>query len=174
MIFENSEVEEKEMKFPVWMTVEIGGVSKKELVALEEGFVVVSNWARDVIKQDAFTVSPIKRTLRLACCEVRDLGFTEDPTFAQLQECLSAFSGELCPAEVGPHLRRQLKDQKKGVMFWLIMKQIADSDGSPSVFRLCRGDGGFGVLDGIYAHSASKWHLGRVVVFVLPDEPSNP
>lgn len=169
MIFENSVKEEKAMKFPVWMEVEIGGVPKEELVALlkSKGF-SVGELARNVIRQDAFTVSPIKRTLKLAHCKVRDLGFTSAPTIIQLQERLIVFGGELCPAEVGPHLRRQIKEQERGDIFWLFMKPIADSDGYRYVFLLYR-DVGSQWLSTDNADPDDQWSLNEDIVFVLAE-----
>jgi len=154
--------------FPVWTMVEIGGVPKEQLVpTLESEGLFVGDWGKDMIKQDAFTVLPEKKLLKLARCTVRDLGFTEVPTTTQLKEAISRFGGQLCPAEVGPHLRRQLKDQANGDCFWLVMEQIMDSDGNPSVFGLHRHVDGKQWLVAGYATPDDRWNLGRVVVFVL-------
>lgn len=161
------------ISFLVWMSIEIGGVPKADVVGLleAEGF-FVGDWAKDMVKQDAFTVLPSKQTLKLARCTVRDLGFTEEPTTEQLKERIKVFGGALCPAEVGPHLRRQLKDQKKGDIFWLVMEQIADSSGHPFVFALDRYDDGRRWLRGRSARPGRRWSLDDEVVFVLASDIS--
>ncbi|HSX24540.1 MAG TPA: hypothetical protein VLG69_01080, partial [Candidatus Andersenbacteria bacterium] len=116
-------------KFDIWITIEIGGISKQEFVPLLEGEgFFVGDWAKDMMKQDAFTVLPNKQNLKLARCKVRDLGFAQIPTTRQLQQQVKELGGLLCPAEVGPHLRRQLKDQPNEDVFWLVMEEMPDSN----------------------------------------------
>ena len=43
---------------------------------------------------------------------------------------------ELCPAEVGPQLRLQYKDQPNGEWILIAMEPITDSDGDLLVFRV--------------------------------------
>src|SRR3989344_2135411 len=164
----NIKVTLERVSFPVWMTVEIGGHPKEELVPLLErdGF-FVSDWAKYMMRQDAFTTLPEQQKLKLARCKVRDLGFTERPTTAQLQQRVKERGGKLCPAELGPHLRRQLKDQRNGDIFWLVMEQIADSRGDPRVFELYRDDDGERRFVGSCVNPGVRWLLGHEVVFVL-------
>ncbi len=154
------------ISFPVWMEVEIGGIPKDQLLTLlaEEGF-FMSDWAKSILGKEAFTTLPEKKRLKLVCCKVRDLNFTSQPTMAELQERIAAFGGTLCPAEVGPHLRRKFKDQPRGDI-WLIMKQITDSNGHSVIFGLGRHDDGEW-LDTSDAPPDDQWGLGDGVMFVL-------
>lgn len=154
----------------VWMEAEIGGVPKGQLASTleSEGF-FVSDWAKNVMKQETFTVLPGKKLLKLARCPVHALGFTEKPTTTQLQHRILEV-GELCPAELGPHVRRQLKNQPKGDIFWLVMEQIVDSDGLADVFRVRRGADGEQWLSADCAFPVDQWDLDREVVFVLASD----
>lgn len=124
------------VSFPVWMTAEIGGLCAENLITtMESNGISIGHWAKDILGKPAFTTLPEKRTLKLARCKLRDLGFTQQPTTTELQERIKVFGGSLCPAELGPHLRLQFKDQEKGGMCWLLMQQIADSVGNPTSSR---------------------------------------
>lgn len=150
------------------MEVEIGGNPKDQLVSSLESKGFFANYLVDeMVKQDAFVVLGTKKSLKLARCPIRDLGFTEMPTTAQLQQRVVEL-GHLCPAELGLHLRQQLKDQPKGDIFQLVMEQVMDFDGNLNVFELFRhGDGGTQWLGTREAEPDDEWSLECEVVFVL-------
>ena len=151
-----------------WMEVEIGGVPKEQLITnLEnEGF-LVEGCVKSMIRQDAFTVIPEKRVLRLARCTVRDLGFAKSPTTTQLKRCIVELGGQFCPAELGPHLRLHLKNQERRDYFSLVMEQILVPDSGLVVFHLVRDDGGRQWLVPHSANPRGRWFLGPEVGFVL-------
>ena len=119
------------------------------------------------MSQPAFASLTESRTLKLARVKVRDLGFTKTPTTDQIWARIRELGGELCPPQVGPQLRKDFTDQPKGDIFWIAMKQIADSDGSPDVFYLKSNNDGERWLLGRYASPARQWALGSEFVFVL-------
>lgn len=84
---------------------------------------------------------------------VGQLGFPNGATTDQIYEKAEDLGLELCPAEVGPHLRLQYPGKE-----WMLiaMKQITDRFGGPDVFRLdAIGD----QLDlyGCYAEPSRRW-----------------
>ncbi len=172
----NVEIALRRVSFPVWMTIEIGGFPAEQLLTtLQNEGVFVGDAAHDIMKKPVFTTLPHKQIVSLARCKVRDLGFTDVTTTAQLQERIKERSGKLCPAEVGPHLRRQLKDQKKGDVFWIVMEQITDSYGRSSIFELrCRPrDERWLRADSVSVRN--QWNLGDEVVFLTETtQPSTP
>lgn len=155
-------------RFSVWQTIIIGGQSKDELIAaIINSGMFVSDLARDIMGKDTFITLLEPKTVRLARCKVKDLGFVKNPTTTQIFERIKEIGGELCPPEVGPHLRLHLKDQPKGDIFWLAMETITDSDGDPSLFRLARYDSGESGLNTDDVRPDSQWFLE--LVFVLKD-----
>jgi len=71
---------------------------------------------------------------------------------------------ELAPAETGPELRRKLKDQPVGDVFWVGMQPITDRGGDPGVFKLGRdSDGSW--LNGSSAHPDDRWYPGNRFAF---------
>lgn len=154
--------------FDVWQTITIGGKSKDELIAtITNSGMFVSDWARDIMSKDAFVTLPEPRTVRLARCRVKDLGFTKNPTTTQIFARIKEVGGELCSPEVGPHLRLHLKDQPKGDYFWVAMETITASGGYPDLFCLPRRGLGGSWLDADVVHPDDQWPLEDVVVFVL-------
>lgn len=153
--------------FQIWKTISIGGMPEEALLkALEKDGHEVSSWARDMMSKPGFTVAKERESINLARAKVSELGFTEMPTTRELWKRIREI-GELCPAEVGPQLRRQYEDQPKGEVLWVAMEQIADSDGYLSVFLVGRYDGGGRWLYGSYAHPDYRWYLEGGIVFSL-------
>ena len=156
-----------EMKeFLVWRTLTIGGVPKDELqTRLGDGF-FVSDWAEDVMSKPEFITALEPYEIHLARVKVKDLGFKEEPTitelFARIREV-----GDLCPAEVGPHLRIADKDQPKSTWYWVAMDPVTASGGDPDVFSVRRSGGGRRWLDAGGADPGRHWDLEDEVVFCL-------
>lgn len=150
------------------MPLVIGGVSANGLAdQLGAGGNEVSARARDIMPQPAFTTLPKPTTtLDLVWITVRDLGFDEEPTTEELFHRIKEV-GDLCPAEVGPHLRLADKDQQCGSWYWVAMDPITDSDGNSNVWRVGRNVDGARWLDASYAHPRGRWGLDFVIVFVL-------
>lgn len=69
---------------------------------------------------------------------------------------------ELCPAEVGPHLRLKYPGNE-----WMLiaMKQILDRYGNPSVLNL-NSEGSQLKLNGDYAKPSRRWHQGSKFIFL--------
>lgn len=149
------------------VTVTIGGVSKGSLLKrLTDGGYSVSDWARDIIGKPAFTTLPKPIEIELGWITVRDLGFTKEPTTDELFTRIKEV-GDLCPAEVGPHLRLVDSDQQRGTWYWVAMETITDSHGDPLVFSVRRSGGGERWLDAYYANPHVPWYLGSAIVLVL-------
>lgn len=158
-----------------WKTIQVGGVSKKDLVAgLKD---MSSDWAKDIMGKPAFTVAPEQQSVGLVSLSLAELGFTENPRtdeFMTAKFCeewsakhLDGQVIELCTAEDGPHLRLQYDDQPKGDYVWMAMERITGSDGDPIVFYVKRYGDGKRWLFGYYANPGFQWSLGHRIVFRL-------
>ncbi|MEK7501035.1 MAG: hypothetical protein AAB642_02835, partial [Patescibacteria group bacterium] len=153
-------------QFKIWKTPTIGGVPRDELLKLlqNEGH-DVSDWARDIMSQPAFTTSSEASEITLIRIKVKNLGFTYYPTTIQLFARIKEV-GDLCPAEVGPYLCA-LNDQPKGDWFWIAMEPITGPDGDPRVFSVRRRDDGKLWLSAVYTSPGSQWGLECEIVFRL-------
>ena len=150
--------------WPIWKTLLIGGVSKDELSTRlrNKGF-QFSRWADNLMSK--LTTARKPHTVSLVRVTPKDLGFTEMPTTPELFARAKEHGLDLCPAEVGPHLRLALADQQKGDYFWVAMEPIIDLHGNPSVFDLAS-DGGGCLLSAVNADPARRWVLAGGVVFL--------
>lgn len=163
--------------------IEIGGMTEEELKKEienkkdEQGRnYQISSYAESMMKHKDFTVSIQERlknpeTIDLVRLKVRDLGFTENPTTDELYKRAEELGLELCPPEVGPHLRLKYEEvfQREQPMYEYLriaMKQIFGSGGDLSVFRVRRSDDGFWL--GIsWTNPSNRWHLDHEFVFRL-------
>src|SRR5258708_6667307 len=98
--------------------------------------------------------------------KVGDLGFQGSATTDQVYAKAKELGLDLCPAEIGPHLRLKYQDQPYGDYFYIGMPQISGSDGDLDVFRVSHGGGGLW-LDDSWAIPANEWSPGIEFVFSL-------
>lgn len=133
-----------------------------------------SDLAKDILKKTEFSQEKVK--YNLVRFTVKQLGFPNGATTDEIYKKAQDLGLELCPAEVGPHLRLQYPGKE-----WMLiaMKQITDRDGCPNVFYLAW-DGDQLGLGGGYARPSYGWDedawvcfsflqvkLGRFLTFVI-------
>ena len=146
----------------------IGGKTPQQLEAELEarGFKIGGN-ASFMMKSRDFTTEKHQEELQLVRLTAEDLfhdrtSHTMDEAYNKAKE----LGLELCPAEVGPHLRLTYKDQPFLERIYIAMKQIADHDGHFHVFSVERDDVGLW-LDGHWLESCDAC-LERRFVFRVP------
>ncbi len=137
----------------------INSPEKAEKV-LKDKNTYVSDWGHDLILKTEFSQEP--QHYELVQFTVAQLGFPQGATTEEIYERAKQLGLELCPAEVGPHLRLQYSgtDWKA-----IAMKQISDRDGDPRVFYLDAGGAGLNLL-GAYAHPDDGWDSGSGFIFL--------
>jgi hypothetical protein len=142
--------------------IEIGGKTKNQLKAeLQEKNVYVSSYADDLLDSKAFEALSAPEDANLISLTVGDLGFDRGATTDEIYRRAGEYGLELCPSEVGPQLRLSYTGND---WMYIAMKQIADRDGSPSVFRLS-GRGGALWLYAYDAEPSRRWGAGHRFVF---------
>jgi|GEM_PF-2652368 len=170
-----------EQKFAKWRSFLIGGVNKKALLQRVEARFSVGDWAKDLMKRPAFTTQDAEEEIETIILTPADFGYERQPTTTELLDPTrlaewskqnaarlpEGYVVELLPAEVGPHIRDQYKDQPKGEVLWMAMERITDSDGDPDVFRVRRGGDGTQWLCTCSADPGSQWSLDYRLVFRL-------
>lgn len=148
-------------------TVEIGGKSSQQLEAeLKQKSINISSYTEDMLHSPDFTTLKDPQDIDMIRLKVQDLGLPGNPTTDQICARAKELGLELCPAEVGPHLRLKDTDQTMGDWYWIGMKQIADRGGRLHVFRLARDVDGLW-LDDWCALPGGWWPESRFV-FGLP------
>ena len=141
----------------------------------------LSDWGKDILYKTEF--SHEGKAYELARFTLKQLDFPKGATTAEIigtkddldengnhipftSGAMAKLGLELCPAEVGPHLRLQYSG---GEGMLIAMKQIADRDGDPHVFGLSR-DGGQLKLYACNANSANRWTPDEEFVFCFRKE----
>ena len=126
----------------------------------------MSDSARDIMRKPEFTTLTTTLTLNLARVRVGDLGFDNVPNTTELCARIKEV-GDLCPAEVGPHLRWAFRGRPHDDDNILVaMKPIASAGGRPMIFYL-REFENESVLDTHIVIPEDVWPHFVEVVFVL-------
>ncbi len=131
-------------EFKVFKTIKLGTSGLKTANDFrkdikDNGF-KVGDWANDILGKPAFTVATEETELDLVVVSVAELGFKKGATREQIYARAKELGLDLCPAEVGPQLRLQYKDQPNSEWLIIAMEPIADSDGRLKLFFVKRFD----------------------------------
>lgn len=121
--------------------------------------IYISDWGKDIQSKTKF--SRESQTYELVRFTVEQLGFPGGATTDEIYKKAEELGLELCPAEVGPHLRLQYPGKE-----WMLiaMKQISGRDGAPDVFVL--GWGGERLrLSARSAEPSERWYPVSELVF---------
>ena len=147
--------------------VEIGGKSAEQLISeMEAAGINISDYVKLMLKNREFVPGKNPEESTLIRLTVADLGFKSSATTDQIYERAQILGLELCPADTGPNYRLKYQNQPLNEWIYMGMKQIADSGGGPSVFRLGRGVGGLW-LSVRWARPDSEWSPDYKFVFRL-------
>ena len=96
-------------------TVEVGGLTKSQLIQkLQQHSILMNEYGERLLADDKFTTSDTKYSLKTVELTVRNLGFPDGATMPQIFKRASELGLELCPLELGPHLRLEYLDQPEG------------------------------------------------------------
>ncbi|MBI4709002.1 MAG: hypothetical protein HY764_02225 [Candidatus Portnoybacteria bacterium] len=127
--------------------------------ALRQKNIYLTDNGRDILYKTEFSKESQKYELvRFA---VEQLGFPNGATVDEIYEKAESLGLELCPAEVGPHLRLQYPGKE-----WMLiaMKQITNRNGFPDVFDLYTSDEQL-PLNGLDARPSIRWASDHEFVF---------
>ncbi len=148
-----------------FMVIEIG--THKDVKALRSALETsgerIGNWAGDILSKTKLAKS--KQSLELVVMSVKELGFPEGAQYQDICKAADNQGLDLCPAEVGPQLRLQYRDQPKGEWLVIAMEPIKDSDGDADLFSVSRDSVG----RWLHAYDGKPdifWHAGDRFVFV--------
>lgn len=151
-------------------SVEIGGQTAEQLkAALERAGIGIHYYARPLIRRVEFKAAKGPEQINLVRLKVGDLFGDQDVhTTDDIYRKADQLGLELCPAEVGPHLRLKLTDQPINEWLLIAMKQIANSEGRLYVFMLESQGHGDGLLLSYHlAEPTKEWPPECEFVFRL-------
>ena len=124
----------------------------------------VSSEANGILGNPAFTVAVKKIRIDLVIKSVGEIGFKGGATRKQIYGRANELGLDLCPAEVGPQLRLQYKDQPEEEHLIVAMNPIADSGGALELFSVERNDSGLW-LSSYYDDPCIIWYAFIRFVF---------
>lgn len=145
-------------------------LEEREKLDNSEDKIYISDYARSMLQKPEFAVISKPEKINLIKLKVQDLGFSGSATTDEIYKRANELGLELCPPEVGPHLRLNYekvfsREQARGEYFRIGMKQIADSSGNPNVFSVYRDDSGGRWLYNRWAEPEDEWNLESEFVF---------
>ena len=96
-------------------TIEVGGLTKSQLIQkLQQHSIMMNGYGEKLLLNNKVTTSETKYCLKIVELTVRDLGFPDGATMPQIFKRAGELGLELCPLELGPHLRLKHLDQTEG------------------------------------------------------------
>ena len=130
--------------FRVWKTIKLGTHKDVECLksAITDAGFRIGDWASDIMGKPAFTVAREEIEIELFTATVAELGFKGNTRYDVICTRICELGYKLCPAEVGPQLRRQHTDQPINEWLVIAMEAIAYSDGYLCVFYVAHDDEG--------------------------------
>ena len=149
-------------------TIKLGtGLETKDdfIKALKQNEFEVNDWAKNIMGNPEFTAAKKETEERLIILSVADLGFKDGAKIEDIYKRAEELGLEICPAQTGPQLRLQYKDQPMDEYCLIGMKSISDSYGDPYVFSVSRGENGSRLSAG-YGRPDYFYHGGDRFAFV--------
>jgi len=150
-----------------WKTIKLGTHKNADALrkTLEKNY-RIGDWANDILGKSSFVPSVKETEVDLVNISVAELGFKNGATRDKIYDRALELGLELCPAEVGPQLRLQYKNQPKGEWLRVAMDPIADSLGLLDVFFVYHHSGDLW-LNAYSGNPVSFWQDDSRWVFVL-------
>ncbi len=117
---------EREKKWEIWKTIEVGGKSVQVLEAeLKQKGIYFHKYAQKMMRSENFVTLKHSERISLVRLKVSDLGYTFlNPTRDQTYQKAQDLGLDLCPHEVGPELRLKYDGPPSGEWLYVGMKQI--------------------------------------------------
>jgi len=163
----------------VLQSLEIANLSSQELLqtlkeAKDAGDINISAHTQSMLDNRSEFQEPTQsrfesldnkgETLNLVTLQVKDLGFSSNPTTVELFAKATELGLELCPKETAAYLRLQDTNQPRGDLYYIASETVPDSGGDPCVFYCKHGADGLWLYS-YWARPVNHWNLsGRVVV----------
>ncbi|MBU3895871.1 hypothetical protein KKG36_00925, partial [Patescibacteria group bacterium] len=124
----------------------------------------IGDYANGILGKPAFTAATEETEMDLVVISVAELGFKNGATCEHIYARAKKLGLDICPAEVGPQLRLQYKDQPNGEWLVIAMEPIAGSDGDLELFDVERLVSGLW-LGCSYGGPDGVWNSGNRFVF---------
>jgi hypothetical protein len=159
----------KPAQFQIWRKITLGtykGVDgyRREL---DSAGIKVGDAADEILGRPAFSYGAMKTDVELVLVSAADLGVQTESSLAGVYKRARQVGLELCPAEVGPQLRLDYRNQPLGEALDIAMEPLATYGGDPTILTLVNWGTGLALIsrDG---RSESMVSPTSRFVFALP------
>jgi hypothetical protein len=159
----------KPAQFQIWRKITLGtykGVDgyRREL---DSAGIKVGDAADEILGRPAFSYGAMKTDVELVLVSAADLGVQTESSLAGVYKRARQVGLELCPAEVGPQLRLEYRNQPLGEALDIAMEPLATYSGDPTILTLVNWGTGLALIsrDG---RSESMVSPTSRFVFALP------
>jgi hypothetical protein len=161
---------DKPAHFQVWRTITLGSYKGVDAYrnALDIAKIKIGDSADEILGRPAFPYARTQTGVELAVLSAADLGVESDrASLAEVYQRARQAGLELCPAEVGPQLRLDYRNQPLGEALDIAMEPVATYGGEPTILTLANWGTGL-LLIGRDGRSESMVFRKSRFVFALP------
>jgi hypothetical protein len=156
--------------FQIWRTITLGNYKRVVAYrdALDSARIKIGDSADEILGRPAFPYARTKTGVELAVLSAADLGVESDqPSLAEVYQRARQAGLELCPAEVGPQLRLDYRNQPLGEALDIAMEPVTTYGGEPTILTLANWGTGL-LLIGRDGRPESTVFRKSRFVFALP------
>jgi hypothetical protein len=155
--------------FQIWRTITLGTYKGVDAYrdALDLAKIKIGDAADEILGRPAFPYARTIRHVELALVSPADLGVETDSSLADVYKRARQVGLELCPAEVGPQLRLDYRNQPLGEALDIAMEPVATYGGDPTILALANWGTGL-LLIGSDGRSESMVLRKSRFVFAVP------
>jgi hypothetical protein len=158
------------IELSIWRTISLGtakGVHAYRDALGAEG-IKIGDSADEILGRPAFFYARAPKQVELVVLSAAELGVEADAApHAEVYRRAKQMGLELCPAEVGPQLRLEYRDQPLGEALDIAMEPVATYAGEPTILALVNFGTGLALI-GADGRLDSTVPLARRFVFALP------
>jgi hypothetical protein len=155
---------------PIWRTIALGATVGVDAYrdALDAAGIKVGVSADEILGRPAFAYATMNLEVKLAVVSVAELGLeAEASSLSEVYARAKRIGLELCPAEVGPRLRLDYRNQPLREALDVAMEPVATYGGDPTILALVNFGSGL-MLIGSDGRSGAMVPRARRFVFALP------
>jgi hypothetical protein len=159
----------KPAHFQIWRKIALGTYKGVDAYrrALDSAGIKIGDAADEILGRPAFSYGTMKTDVDLVLVSAADLGVETESSLAGVYKRARQVGLELCPAEVGPQLRLDYRNQPLGEALDIAMESLATYSGDPTILTLVNWGTGLALIsrDG---RSESMVSPTSRFVFALP------
>jgi hypothetical protein len=158
-------------RFQTWRKITLGaykGVNGYRN-ALDAAGIKIGDSADEILGRPAFRYAGMKTEVELTLITAAKLGVESESALSDVYSRAKRIGLELCPAEVGPQLRLDYRNQPLGEALNIAMEPVATYDGQPTILSLVNFGSGLALIGG---NGRPDFKVPRTLLYVFALPPT--